>query len=84
MSGDIVTPCHGAPLLIITAYTGGYMGMDVPSEIMCSHDGCLNSWTPLGIADEWNKPAEHPDPFAEIFSGTLDALNALTIRKATP
>ena len=46
---NIVTPCHGAPLVIHTSYTGGYMGTDEPSEIECSYDGCHNAWTPEGI-----------------------------------
>ena len=73
MSDDLVTPCHGEPIHVTTTY-----------DVECSHDGCRNSWTPSGIADDWNKGAEQPDPFTEIFHGTLAALNALTIRKATP
>jgi hypothetical protein len=79
---NIVTPCHGAPILMTTTYTGGYMGVDEISEIECSHGGCNNSWNPEGVADQWNKATNQLAP--EMFSGTLAALNALTIRKATP
>ena len=73
MSGTLVTPCHGARIHVTTTY-----------DVECSHAGCRNSWTPSGIADEGNKDTEQPDPFTEIFPGTLAALDQLTIRKATP
>ena len=66
---DLVTPCHGAPIHITTAY-----------DVECIAPGCANSWTPSGIAEEWNEG----DHFSEMFPGTLAALDALTIRKATP
>ena len=52
---DIVTPCCGVKLAIITTYTGGYLGSDVPSEILCDGPGCYNSWTPEGESDEYNR-----------------------------
>lgn len=56
---SIVTPCHGVPLCILTTYSGGYTGSDVPSEIYCSADGCYNTWQPDGTSDKYNKmPAE--------------------------
>ena len=81
---DLVTPCHGARPIVVLSYTGGYLGHEEVTEFICGDDGCQNSWTPEGIADEWNKDAEGPDPVSEMFPGTLAALNALTIRKATP
>lgn len=53
---NIKTPCHEADLIIITAPEGsGHMTSDVPDEIMCEVEGCLNSWDRYGNADEWNK-----------------------------
>lgn len=58
---NITTPCHGKPLNISTVFVGGYLGTNEPDEIYCSAEGCLNSWAPDGIADEWNKyPEERP------------------------
>lgn len=45
---DITTPCHGIPLLVLTAYSGGYMGRYEPDEIVCMAEGCLNSWNADG------------------------------------
>ncbi|MBN9214721.1 MAG: hypothetical protein J0J04_07895 [Microbacterium sp.] len=57
-SAGITTPCHGEPLLILTTTEGsGHLAQDVPSEIMCSADGCFNSWSATGVAEPWNKPA---------------------------
>ena len=56
MTVNIVTPCHGEPLLILTTPEGlAYMQSDVPSEIICTAEGCYNSWSAMGIADKWNK-----------------------------
>ena len=52
---DIVTPCCGATLNIHTTYTGGYIGFDVSSEILCDGPGCYNSWSPEGESDEYNR-----------------------------
>ncbi len=52
---DIVTPCCGATLNIHTTYTGGYLGSDVPSEILCDGPGCYNSWTPEGWTPVWER-----------------------------
>lgn len=62
----IVTPCHDAPLIVLTQLEGpAYMQSDVPSEIMCSADGCFNSWSASGVAEPYNKPRaatfEEPD-----------------------
>lgn len=48
--GDLVTPCCGAELLIVTEYQSrGYGGgTDVPSEILCAGPGCYEEWTPQG------------------------------------
>ena len=73
MSGDLATPCHGARIHVTTIY-----------DVECSHAGCRNSWNSEGTAADWNKDAEQPAPVPEIFPGTLAALDALTIRKATP
>lgn len=45
---NITTPCHGVPLLVLTAYSGGYMGRDEPDEIVCMAEGCHNSWNADG------------------------------------
>lgn len=53
----IVTPCHGAPLLILTTFEGqAYMQREVPSEIMCTAEGCFNSWSAAGEPESFNKP----------------------------
>ena len=52
---DIVTPCCGFPLNIHTTYTGGYLGSDVPNEIVCNGYRCGNSWLPDGKSDEYNR-----------------------------
>lgn len=57
---NIVTPCCGKPLLVLTTYTGGYTGQDVPSEIMCTAEGCYNTWEPDGTSDKYNKMPETP------------------------
>lgn len=55
---NITTPCHGKPLNIILSYGGTHAE---PMELYCSAEGCLNSWAPDGIAEEWNKyPEERP------------------------
>lgn len=57
-AADIVTPCHGEPLLILTTTEGsGHLAQDVPNEIMCRAEGCFNSWSAEGVAAEYNKPA---------------------------
>jgi hypothetical protein len=43
---NIVTPCHGMPLWI--SYRAGE-----PEEILCSHEGCLNSWNLDGTVEHW-------------------------------
>lgn len=51
---NIVTPCHGAPLIVLTTPEGpAYMQSDVPSEIVCSADDCYNSWDAEGVSDGW-------------------------------
>lgn len=52
---DIVTPCHGMPLMVLTTYTGGYTGQDVPNEIVCNAEGCYNSWEADGASSPYNK-----------------------------
>ena len=52
---DIVTPCCGAPVYVLTTWSGGYAGGDSPSEICCEGAGCMNSWTPEGKSDEYNR-----------------------------
>lgn len=53
----IVTPCHGAPLLILTTPEGrAYLQTEVPSEILCTAEGCYNSWSAKGEPDEYNRP----------------------------
>lgn len=56
---DIVTPCHGKPLIVVTNFSGGYMGSDVPSEIFCPEPTCMNTWSPAGVSDEWNRSTEN-------------------------
>jgi len=48
---NIVTPCHGEPLLILTRGTGGWIGGDEVDEIMCPADGCYNTWDPKGVRE---------------------------------
>ena len=55
---DIVTPCHGMPLIVLTTYTGSYVGSEVPSEIICSAEGCYNTWEADGTTDEYNRMPE--------------------------
>ena len=53
---NIVTPCHGEPLLILTASAGsGHLTYDKPDEIMCTAPECYNSWDALGVASEYNE-----------------------------
>ena len=53
---NIVTPCHGVPLLVLTVSDGrSYLASDVPDEIICSAEGCYNSWSADGTADPYNK-----------------------------
>ena len=52
---DIVTPCCGAKLTILTSWAGSYTGEYRPSEIMCDGEGCYNSWLPDGESDEYNR-----------------------------
>lgn len=53
---SIVTPCHGVPLLVLTTMEGsGHLTRDVPDEIVCSADGCYNSWSADGTSDPYNK-----------------------------
>lgn len=58
---SIVTPCHGAPLIVLTTYSGGYLGSDIPNEIICPVDGCFNSWDATGVTDEYNRMPEEND-----------------------
>lgn len=61
VNAPIVTPCHGAPLLILTQSEGrAYMQTDVPSEIICTAEGCYNSWSAEGEPDSYNKPGDAP------------------------
>jgi len=56
MAEPLLTPCHGAPLLILTTPEGpAYLQNDVPSEILCTADGCYNSWSATGEPDEYNQ-----------------------------
>lgn len=55
---SIVTPCHGRPLIVLTTYSGGYLGSDVPHEIICDAEGCYNTWQADGTSDEYNKMPE--------------------------
>ena len=53
----IVPPCHDAPLLILTTLEGrAYLQSEVPSEILCTAEGCYNSWSAKGEPDEYNRP----------------------------
>ncbi len=53
---NIVTPCHNMPVLILTVPEGRpYMTSDVPDEIICTAEGCYNSWSANGVADSFNK-----------------------------
>ena len=52
---DIVTPCCGAQLIVVTAWEGGYMGENVPYGIACNGYLCGNSWLPDGKSDEYNR-----------------------------
>lgn len=45
----LVTPCHGAPLSISTAWeSSGFDTFNVVDEVVCPAEGCLNSWNPDG------------------------------------
>lgn len=49
---DIVTPCCGMPLLVLTESEGpAYLQYDKPSEICCTGEKCYNSWDATGVAD---------------------------------
>lgn len=53
---DIVTPCCGETLIILTREEGlAYISEQVPDEIMCSGETCFNSWDETGVADKYNK-----------------------------
>ena len=54
---NIVTPCHGMPLTIYTAETGGngYATWKEVSEIVCSAEGCYNEWNPDGTVSHWQE-----------------------------
>jgi hypothetical protein len=47
-----------------------------------SDDDCTCNW--FDMEADPDCPEHFPDPFTEMFPGTLAALDALTIRKATP
>lgn len=49
----LTTPCHGEPLLIFTRDDGQ---RDVPDEIACPRDRCLNSWNPDGTVNHLSLP----------------------------
>lgn len=56
---------------------------------MSGDDPCTCNWFEFGLSGPWHEPnpdcpIHFPDPVPEIFPGTLAALDALTIRKATP
>lgn len=36
------------------------MQTDVPSEIICTAEGCYNSWSAEGEPDSYNKPGDAP------------------------
>lgn len=56
----LVTPCHGVPLSIYTRHeSSSYYGQDVVDEVVCSADGCHNSWNPDGTVASsftWDSP----------------------------
>lgn len=53
---DIVTPCCGMPLLVLTRAEGpSYMQYEVPDEIMCTEGNCYNSWDATGVADGYGR-----------------------------
>ena len=58
---DIVTPCCGAKLVIITPWVGSYSGGEGASEIVCNGYRCGNSWTPEGESDKYNRMPERKD-----------------------
>lgn len=49
----LTTPCHGEPLRIYTRDDGQ---RDVPDEIACPRDRCLNSWNPDGTVIHLSLP----------------------------
>lgn len=51
---NITTPCHGAPLIVLTEYQGHGVG-ERPSEIMCGADGCSNTWDAQGDSTFWDE-----------------------------
>ena len=58
----LYSPCHNAPLKVLTAYEGGWMGRDVPYEIICTHFECFNYWSAEGESNEYNQmPKEQED-----------------------
>lgn len=56
-TSPILSPCHQARMIITTSMEGtGHMTTDVPDEILCSADGCYNSWSAkTGLAEPYNK-----------------------------
>lgn len=53
---DITTPCHGAPLRVLTVTSGrGITSVEIPDEIICEHPGCTNTWDAHGVAGPGNK-----------------------------
>lgn len=53
---DIVTPCCGKPLLVLTESEGpAYLQYDKPSEICCTGEKCYNSWDATGVADGYGR-----------------------------
>ena len=51
----LVSPCHNAPLYVSTTTAGSaYMTYETPEEIGCTAASCYNTWSPTGVANEWN------------------------------
>lgn len=56
---DIVTPCCGMPLLVLTESEGpAYLQYEKPSEICCTGEKCYNSWDATGVADGYGRMPE--------------------------
>lgn len=53
---NIVTPCHGMPLIILTTAIGrGHLSTEVPDEIECTAEGCPNQWNADGTVRYWQE-----------------------------
>lgn len=72
---DIVTPCCGMPLLVLTRLEGrSYMQYEVPDEICCMGENCYNAWDAKGVADGCGRM---PPPEDQNVAGVMTAEEAI-------